>query len=244
MLKRCISAEWLKLRHSRIWIVLVILPIISVLIGSANFYMNQGVLEKEWYSLWSQVGLFYGEFFFPILIAICCAYIWRLEHLNGNWNMIMTAPISITIIFLSKIVVVAVLLLFVQGLFFLLYLLGGKFVGLSTPLPNELLEWFIQGWVASLTIGTLQLALAMRFRSFAIPIGIGLCATFLGLGLYVLDLGMFFPHSLLTIGMGVLSQSSFSNQNDYLLFFSINLLYVIFISLTAVQWMKKKDIVA
>ncbi|SHF06979.1 ABC transporter permease [Anaerotignum propionicum] len=103
MLRRCISAEWMKLHHSHIWIILMILPILSVLIGSANFYMNQGVLTKEWYSLWSQVGLFYGEFFFPILIAICCAYMWRLEHHNKNWNMIMTAPVSTTSIFLSKI---------------------------------------------------------------------------------------------------------------------------------------------
>lgn len=244
MLKRCISAEWLKLRHSRIWMILVILPIISVLIGSANFYMNQGVLAKEWYSLWSQVGLFYGEFFFPILISICCAYMWRLEHLNKNWNMIMTAPISVASIFLSKMLVVGVLLIFVQGLFFLLYLIGGKLIGLPTALPSELSEWFIQGWIASLTISVLQLALSMRFRSFAVPIGIGLCATFFGLGMCVLDLGMLFPHSLLTTGMGVLSQSSFSSQGDYVLFLITNLLYIIVISLLAIHWMRKKDVVA
>lgn len=244
MLIRCISAEWLKLKHSRIWVILIILPIISVLIGSANFYLNQGVLGKEWYSLWSQVGLFYGEFFFPILIAICCAYMWRLEHLNKNWNMIMTAPVSVASIFLSKLFVVSIMLIFVQGSFFLLYLLGGKLVGLTSALPNEFFKWLIQGWIASLTISALQLALSMRFRSFAVPIGIGLCTTFLGLGMYVMDLGMFFPHSLLTIGMGVLSQTGFSSQSDYLLFLIMNLLYLIVISLVAIQWMRKNDVVA
>ena len=67
MLKRCISAEWLKLSHSRIWVILLILPIISVLIGSANFYLNQGVLKNEWYSLCSQVSLLY------VLKTPCCA---------------------------------------------------------------------------------------------------------------------------------------------------------------------------
>ena len=121
MLKRCISAEWIKLRHSNIWIILMILPVISVLIGGANFFMNQGVLTKGWYSLWSQVGLFYGEFFFPILIAICCAYMWRLEHHNKNWNMIMTAPVPAVSIFLAKLIVLAVLLFFVQIFLFLRY---------------------------------------------------------------------------------------------------------------------------
>lgn len=61
-MKRSISAEWLKLRHSRIGLVIAVLPIISMLIGSANFYLNQGALQNGWYSLWTQVSLFYGVF--------------------------------------------------------------------------------------------------------------------------------------------------------------------------------------
>ncbi|MBN6187778.1 ABC transporter permease [Aneurinibacillus sp. BA2021] len=243
MLRRCISAEWVKLRHSYIWMILMILPIISVLIGSANFYMNQGVLKKEWYSLWSQVGLFYGEFFFPILIAICCAYMWRLEHHNKNWNMIMTAPVSTASIFLSKLIVVGVLLIFVQIFFFILYFLGGKLTGITSDLPGELPGWMLRGWIAALTISTLQLALSMRIRSFAAPIGIGLCAVFIGLGMYVTHFGLFFPHSLLTIGMGVLSQTSLSS-GESLLFIIMNLLYIVVISAGAIHRMRKADVIA
>ncbi|HHV12724.1 MAG TPA: ABC transporter permease subunit [Clostridiales bacterium] len=243
MLRHCISAEWMKLRHSYIWIILMILPVISVLIGSANFYMNQGVLTKEWYSLWSQVGLFYGEFFFPVLIAICCAYMWRLEHHNKNWNMIMTAPVSTNSIFLSKLIVVGILMIFVQIIFFILYFLGGKLAGITGGLPGELLGWLLRGWIAALTIGALQLALSMRIRSFAAPIGIGLCAVFIGLGMYVIHLGLFFPHSLLTTGMGVLSQTSLSSGEN-LLFIIMNLLYIVVISTGAIYRMRKSDVVA
>lgn len=243
MLRRCISAEWMKLRHSHIWMILMVLPVISVLIGSANFYMNRGVLTKEWYSLWSQVGLFYGEFFFPILIAICCAYMWRLEHHNKNWNMIMTAPVSTTSIFLSKLIVVAVLMIFVQVFFFILYFLGGKLAGITSDLPGELTGWLFRGWIAALTISALQLALSMRIRSFAAPIGIGLCAVFIGLGMYVTHLGLFFPHSLLTMGMGVLSQTSLSS-GESLLFIIMNLVYIVVISTGAIHRMHKSDVVA
>lgn len=61
-MKRSISAEWLKLRHSRISLVIAVLPIISLLIGCANYYLNQGALQNGWYSLWIQVSLFYGVF--------------------------------------------------------------------------------------------------------------------------------------------------------------------------------------
>ncbi|RTQ94898.1 ABC transporter permease [Lysinibacillus telephonicus] len=244
MLKRCVSAEWIKLRHSRMWMIIIILPIISVLIGSFNFTMNQGVLKKEWYSLWSQVSLFYGEFFFPILIAICCAYLWRLEHFNKNWNMIMTAPVSAASIFFSKLIVVGVLLMFVQVLFFLLYFLGGRLIGLPSELPQELLGWLVRGWISALSISVLQLALSMCIRSFAVPIGIGFCAAIIGLGMYVIDLGMFFPHSLLTIGMGVLSQTGILSISNHLLFFIMNLFFIAIISMAAIYRLRKSDVVA
>lgn len=243
MLRRCVCAEWMKLRHSYIWMILMILPVVSVLIGSANFYMNQGVLTKKWYSLWSQVGLFYGEFFFPILIAICCAYMWRMEHHNKNWNMIMTAPVSKTGIFLAKLIVVGGLMIFVQILIFILYFLGGKLVGITDVLPKELFGWLFQGWIAALTISALQLALSMRIRSFAAPIGIGLCAAFLGLGMYVVHLGFLFPHSLLTIGMGVLSQTGLS-AGERLIFMLMNLSYIAAISIVAIHRMRKSDVEA
>lgn len=244
MLRRCISAELIKLRYSRIWLILMSLPVISVLIGSANFYMNQGVLKKEWYSLWSQVALFYGEFFFPILIAICCAYIWRLEHFNKNWNMIMTAPISAIHIFLSKLIVVGVLLAFVQVFFCLLYFIGGKLIGLTSAIPKELPGWLLRGWIAAITISALQSALSMRIRSFAVPIGISLCAVFIGLGMYVSNLGLFFPHSLMTIGMGVLSQEGLPSVQSHILFITMNLLYTAAISLGAMRLLRKSDVLA
>lgn len=243
MLTRCISVELMKLRRSRIWLILMILPIISVLIGSVNFYLNQGVLKYEWYSLWSQVSLFYGEFFLPILIAICCGYMWRLEHFNKNWNMIMAAPISAVWIFLSKLMVAGLLLIFVQGLLFLLYFLGGTLMGLSSKLPRELPGWLLRGWIAVITISALQLALSMRIRSYATTVGIGLCASFIGLGMYIANLGLFFPHSMMVVGMGVISQKSIS-PGDMIIFFIMNIIYIVAISTFAIRWIKKSDVIA
>lgn len=61
-MERSISAEWLKLRHTRIGLVLAVLPILSLLTGGANYYFNQGVLQNGWYSLWTQVSLFMVSF--------------------------------------------------------------------------------------------------------------------------------------------------------------------------------------
>lgn len=243
MLKKCISAEWLKLHHSHMWLILMALPIFSILIGCTNYYFNQSALTNGWYSLWTQVSLFYGEFFLPVLIAICCAYVCRLEYMNKNLNAVMTAPISVSSIFFAKLIIVGILVFMVQIFFLTLYLCAGKLLGLSQQFPIETFGWVLRGWIASITISAVQLGLSVRIRSFAVPIGISICAVFIGLGMYVTKMGMFFPYSLLTIGMGVMSQESLlSTQNN--LFYIMNLIFIILASVFSIRHLSEADVTA
>lgn len=242
-MRRSLSAEWLKLKNSKIILVIAILPILSLIIGSANFYMNQEVLEGGWHSLWSQVGLFYGEFFLPILIAICCAYICRLEHTNQNWNMVMSAPVSIGSIYVAKFVIVSMLILFAQLVFVGLYWIAGTILSLQGSLPIEIIVWTLRGWFASLSIIAFQLGLSLRFRSFATPIGISLCAVFFGLLMYVSHIGVLFPFSLLTIGLSVLSQDSLAGMQN-ILFWGMTSLFILLFSMLSIRQLKTKDIVS
>nr|WP_201264876.1 ABC transporter permease [Brevibacillus reuszeri] len=241
MLTRCISAEFLKLRHSRMWLILLVLPVISAFIGSANYYFNREVLQKGWYSLWTQVSLFYGEFFLPVLIAICCAYMCRLEHTNKNWNIVMTAPVPTTYVFLAKLTVISAFMLFVQSLFLFLFYVAGTVFKIDTPFPVEAFGWIMRGWLAAMSIAVIQLWLSIRIHSFATPIGISLCCVFLGLGMYIAKLGFFFPHSLLTIGMGVLSQESLTSV-ETIQFFVMSTGYLVIGSVLAIRWMYKTDV--
>ena len=59
-----IRIEFMKLKKSNIWTSAVIIPMISVFLGSGNYYLNREILKSEWYSLWTQVSLFYGFFFY------------------------------------------------------------------------------------------------------------------------------------------------------------------------------------
>ncbi|WP_291563972.1 MULTISPECIES: ABC transporter permease [unclassified Clostridium] len=243
MIKKCIKAELLKLRHSHIWLILIILPIVSILIGGANFYFNQGILQNEWYSLWTQVSLFYGEFFLPILISILCAYVCRLEHMNKNWNTVMTAPVSISSVFIAKLLIVGFLIFIVQTFFISLYFCSGKLFGFSSQIPKEIFGWMFRGWLASISIGSIQLWISIRIRSFAVPIGICVCTTFIGLGIYVAKFGMFFPYSFLTIGMGVLSQESLTIIENSI-FLLMNLVFIIIFSHFTIKRLTKVDIIA
>ncbi|MED1874439.1 ABC transporter permease [Brevibacillus borstelensis] len=243
MLIKSLAAEWLKMRKSYIWSILAALPAVSILIGTANYYANKSVLTNGWYSLWTQVSLFYGEFFLPVLIAICCAYLCRLEHFNKNWYQVMTAPVSRSAIFISKLAIAGIMMLIVQAFFLLLYFCAGKALGLASPFPIETVDWMSRGLYASIAISAVQLALSIRIRSFAVPIGISICAAFIRLGMYVMKLGMFYPYSLLTIGMGALSQESLTIAENGL-FLAMNSLFIVIVSAIAIRYLSKRDVVA
>ncbi len=57
MLKNAVLTEGLKLRGSKIALPIILLPLISVLLGSGNYAVNPHELTNGWYSLWTQFCL-------------------------------------------------------------------------------------------------------------------------------------------------------------------------------------------
>ena len=129
MLKRCIIAENRKLHASPIWVIFFVLPLISAGYGTFNYLQNLEILTERWYSLWTQHTLFYSMLFFPAMVSAYAAYLWRLEHLGHNWNLIMAAPVRPFALFAAKLLVVVKLMCFTQCFVFVLYVACGRLVG-------------------------------------------------------------------------------------------------------------------
>ena len=121
MLKRCILAENRKLHASPIWAMFFVLPILSATYGTFNYLQNLEILTDGWYSLWTQHTLFYSMLFFPAMVATYAAYLWRLEHLGHNWNLIMASPVPPLALFAAKFAVVTKLALLTHGFVFALF---------------------------------------------------------------------------------------------------------------------------
>ena len=69
MLVKAIYCERMKCKGTLIWPAFLIIPVIPVLLGGGKYLSNLGLLTSEWYSLWTQVTLFYATFIFPPLIG-------------------------------------------------------------------------------------------------------------------------------------------------------------------------------
>ena len=235
MLRLCVKAENKKLRHSVIWAACILIPIIPAIMGTFNYQQNLGILTGKWYSLWSQLSLFYASFFYAPLIA--------LEHLNHNWNVLMTAPVSIPNIFFSKLAVIFKVTLITQIWLAVLFLLCGKLIGLPGWVPSQILVWILRGTLAAMAIGALQLLLSMCIRSFSVPIGIALAGGVAGLVISNKGLGLYWPYALMLMGMN-------SNKNEDTLaghslsFFLSVLLFFLAFSGISILLLKKRDVKA
>ena len=243
MLRLCVKAENKKLRHSVIWAACILIPIIPAIMGTFNYQQNLGILTGKWYSLWSQLSLFYACFFYAPLIALYCSYLWRLEHLNHNWTVLMTAPVSIPNIFFSKLAVIFKVTLITQIWLAVLFLLCGKLIGLPGWVPSQILVWILRGTLAAMAIGALQLLLSMCIRSFSVPIGIALAGGVAGLVISNKGLGLYWPYALMLMGMN-------SNKNEDTLaghslsFFLSVLLFFLAFSGISILLLKKRDVKA
>lgn len=239
MFIKLFCTDLVKLKHSKLLIILMPLPVLSAIFGCVNFYFNQEILQKEWYSLWTQFALFFGLFFFPIMIGLCASLISLMEHKKNCWAHILTTPVPYCYLALSKLTVLSMLILIQQLIFLSLYLVAGWYFKFESPIPYALFGWIIRGWLASITLGSLQLYLSTRSRSFTLPVGISLILTFIGILFYQQNIPFYYPHSLLIVGMGIISQESLSH-GDFLTFIVMTVLYTaLFLTLTT-GYLKRK----
>lgn len=241
MLLRCIKSENLKLQHSLIFPACIVIPIIPAIMGTFNYLQNTGILTQQWYSLWTQHTLFYACFFYAPLIALYSSYLWRLEHRNNNWNVIMTAPVSIPCLYLGKLAVIIQVTFITQMWVGILYVICGRLIGLSGFCPVEIFFWLLRGTIASMAIGALQLLLSMVIRSFSVPIGIALMGGVLGMLLFNKGIGFYWPYSLMIMGMNS-SRTEDVIAGNTLPFLLSTLVFFFIFCLTAIQVLKARDV--
>lgn len=242
-LSACMKAEKMKLKRSFIWIAFFIIPVIPALMGTGNYLQNIDILKSEWFSLWTQHTLFYSNFFYAPLIAVYCAYTWRVENFNHNRNSLMTAPVPVGCIFLAKLLNIFRVTLLTQIWVGILYVLCGKTAGLPGLPDAVIFYWLARGAWGGMGVAALLLLVSMAIRSFAVPVAFGLAGGVTGLIASNSGYGMYYPFSLMMMGM---------NSNKYedmlggegLQFMVFSTLYVVLLCLCGIRWLAVRDVKA
>ena len=236
-----IKSEFIKMRRAPVWVAFLALPLLAAVMGTFNYQQNTDALTKEWYSLWTQHTLFASFFFMPALIGIQCACQWRFEHMGNNWNGLMAQPVAPWAIVTGKLAVTALFVLLTQAFTGLLFYVSGKYAGLTGPPPSELVGWLMLGALGGVAIGAVQLTLSMCIRSFAIPVGIALGGGIVGLGAAHAGFGMYFPYSLLSLGMNANGMGRLTVM-DHVPFVISCLAFCALASMIGIYRLTKKDV--
>ncbi|GAA1485680.1 hypothetical protein GCM10009625_24840 [Brachybacterium fresconis] len=173
-----IMSEFLKLKRSMSWSVVVLLPIIMVVAGSGSTIAVEGEFADGWHTLWVRSIGFYGMAILPVGIAILASLVWRVEHKNSNWNALMSRPVPTWQIVVGKIAAISILAAVMQIVLVAAVIGLGKFVfGLPGMLPTDYLITSLLIIAAQVPVVAFQSALSTFARSFAAPVAIALVLT-------------------------------------------------------------------
>ncbi|MCB7512543.1 ABC transporter permease [bacterium 210917-SL.2.15] len=241
MLLRCLRSELQKCRRSPVWLAFLVLPIFPAILGTGNYLGNLEALENGWYSLWSQHTLFSSMFFLPALLGVFCAWQWRLEHTDHNWNSFLTAPVPVRDLYGAKLILAAVVSLLAQVCIGVLFLLSGKIAGISGPVPPELPEWLLCGALGGISVCAVQLFFSLVIRAFAPPVAFGLVGGILGLMFTAQGWGYAFPYSLLCLGMRANTPQMELDLKPFVL---SALVYTVVFAFLSLRYLQRRDAAA
>lgn len=240
MLFRIIKADRIKLKRSPIWLAFLFMPVVPALLGTLNYMANTEILKSGWYSLWTQHTLFTCYFFLPIMLGIYCAYLMRLEHSNHNWNKVLTMPVPIYQVFLSKLVSASFMVLLTEVWIGVLFIVSGKLAGLTAPVPMELVNWLACGTLGGMVMVSVQLLLSLIVRSFAVPVGIALAGGISGLVALAKGFGHIYPYALMAYGMRANAPQEFM-ESSYGSFAVTCLVFIVLFTVIGSLWLSKRD---
>jgi hypothetical protein len=195
-----LRAEFIKLKRSLSWAVVVPLPMMAVVTGAVNTVVSGQEFEQGWHTLWLRVLVFYGLFPLAVGVAALASLVWRVEHRGGNWNALMGRRVSSAEVVVGKFAVLAVLAGAMQAALVAGVVVAGKLMfGLPGMLPPRYFAVSAVIVLACLPVAALQSGLSMLMRSFAAPVAVALLGATSGVLLLVARLEA--PALLLPYGL-------------------------------------------
>ncbi|MCG7409762.1 ABC transporter permease [Paenibacillus sp. ACRRX] len=239
-LHRILYAEILKLKRSKLALILILSPLMAAMLGL--MYSLNVDQPFAWKILLSQMAMAHAVLFLPLLSGVLSAFICRYEHANGGWKQLLSLPVSRSGVYISKYVIVAVLLGVTQLIFLGAVLLVGSLKGIAEPIPWIMLcNSVLNGWIASLPLIALQMLMAMAWASFAAPLAVNVIFTLPNLMVIQSKYGIYYPWGQPSLAMLPQNDSFGINVSLETLLFVIGGSFVLFV-LAGLSYINRKEI--
>lgn len=207
-LGRALVAESLKLKRTlALWMVLVA-PVIVALLQFVN-YLQRGefLLSPEtnpWIRLTQSVHVLWSMLMLPLFIALETALLAGLEHAEDHWRQLFALPVPRWAIYTGKLIAALALVglssLILWGAIQLAGIalrMAKPGLGFSLPIPSvHILTTTLLTYLAAWLVVAIHVWISIRSHSFALAVGVGIAATFIGLIVSSTEAGRVYPWSL------------------------------------------------
>lgn len=177
MLLTCLDLELRKLRGTLALLLCLVAPslvaVVATLIG-----VKQG--ELAWPALLVNAFGLWAYFVLPLTVAALSALVAQIEHGPRAWDHLFALPVQRGNLIVAKAMALALLIAAMSVLLVALVYALGSAAG-APPWGFPSVEAAGAGaalWASSLLMAVIQLWVAIRFRSFVVPVALGLAGTF------------------------------------------------------------------
>lgn len=241
-MKKIIGLELLKLKNSRIFLVVTLAPVFMVFQGVANFLRYYDIFtsrgQNMWYQIYLQSSVFYVSALFPALIALIMVSLARIEYVSGGLRYYLTLPVKRSYVYAAKLLVGCMLSLLNVLVFSLSLLVAGKVIGAPGEIPYDIiLTRPLLVYIASLPVMIVTFLLSINFSQIGIPLGIGIGLATPSLLVANTRYWVFYPWTYPI--MAALGGELF--KNTYFPFVAGPLIFVI-LTFAGLRWFKEKDV--
>ncbi|GAB3233694.1 hypothetical protein GCM10027346_21950 [Hymenobacter seoulensis] len=188
-LSRSLSADTLKLRRTAALRLALLSGAFPVLITFLIFFFKGHVILKAGGDPWPQfISMAWqtaGTLLLPLFVVLLTSLVVNIETKATAWKHLYAQPVGRGAVFGSKLLLILALnavslVLFVALLFGaggLLILLRPKLGFQSYSLPMEAVSWMlVRTFVATLGLLAVQYIVSLYWRSFVVPVGVGMGA--------------------------------------------------------------------
>lgn len=196
---RLVRAETIKLRRSLVLMLTAAAPLCvtafaAIALGTRSKPVLWERFLDEGLAMWS-------FFMLPMSVTALTILLAQLEHGSRMWNHLLVLPVRRSGLFVAKAIVAIALLLAMQLLVYTGLYAAGFAVGELVPAHrlsgdrqfDEMAVGMLAMAIGALPMLLLQLWAAIRFRSFVIPLVIGIIGTFFALVITASGTNIYIP---------------------------------------------------
>jgi hypothetical protein len=193
-----LQSEWLKLKGSLVgWLILGAAFFVPTIILAARMrrpdllpalYRAAGFWEKLWTQTWESNAIM----ILPMTMILVTSLVVQIEYRNNTWKLLHATPQRLIAIYAAKLFVILGVMVQFLALLTVAIIATAALPAIafrdvsfpSSPLPAALfLDRSIRFFIDTLPVVGLQYLLALRFKNFITPLGVGMAAWILSVGM-------------------------------------------------------------